>query len=434
MTWLTLFVTVFASLLAFLTTPSRALCVYCASLVLYPQALTLQIGSIDLTLGRVCIVAVLANAVVRGERHRSFQLAWADLFLLASWALGLVALLQTFPAIAVERHAGAFFDTMLPYLAARMIVTSERELTAVVKGLAVIAVPVVVLALYQMLSGRNPIGFLSEHYAFGLAGNRAEHEQIRLGLHRAAVTFTHAISLGLFCAMVATLTLALWMRRTWARPVIAALIACAGVGLFTSLSSGPLLALAAAALVFLVYAEWRLATALGCLAVASVVSISAYSGERYDEVLSDFAYSPTTAQFRLDLIREALGGGMHGHWWTGYGYVGIGPGTDNTHFHWRHKDLVNFYVALLVRTGLLGLIPFLIATVLYYARLVRAVLRAETPQTAWLAWCLLAAMAGWSIALMTVDALTPILQLLYVLMAMAWNMPTIVSVKVPRAS
>ena len=434
MSGLTLFLAIIVALLALCTTPSRALFVYCASLVLYPQALTLQIGSADFTLGRVCIMAVLVNVVVRRGAYRSFEWAWADLFLLASWVLGFVALLQTFPAVAVERHAGAFFDTILPYLAARLIVTSEQDFTTIVKGLAVIAVPLVVLALSQMISGGNPVGFLSGYYAFGLEGYRAEHGQTRLGLHRAAVTFTHAISLGLFCAMVAILTLSLWKRRVWPRPVVAGLIGFACVGLFTSLSSGPLLAVAGAAFVFMVYADWRLATAVACLALVSVASLSAYSGEPYDTVLTDFAYSPTSAQFRFDLLREVLGGGMSGHWWTGYGYVGIGPGTDNTHFHWRNRDLVNFYVAILVRTGLLGLIPFLFAGAFCYARLVRALLLTQTPAAAWMVWCLFAGMVGWSVALMTVDALTPILQLLCVLMAISLNMPLIVTAKAARAS
>lgn len=434
MTGLTLFVAIATALVALFTRPSRALCVYCACLVLYPQALTLQIGPADFSVSRICILAVLANAVVRHRRHRSFAWAWTDLFLLASWALGFVALLHTFPAVAIERHAGTFFDTILPYLAARLIVTSEGEFTTFVKGLAVIAVPLVILATYQMITGKNPIAFLSEHYAFGLKGYRGEDDDIRLGLHRAVVTFTHAISLGLFCAMAATLALWLWKQRIWATPVVVALIAFLCLGVFTSLSNGPLLALAGAAFMFISYTDWRLATALVCLALVSVVALSAFSGEPYADVLTDFTYSPTSAQYRIALVREALGGGMSGHWWTGYGYVGRGPGTDNAHFHWYNTDLVNMYVAILVRTGLLGLIPFLFANASYYARLVQAVRLAPTPETAWMVRCLLAGLVGWNVAMMSVAPLSQILQLLYVLIAIASNMPIIVTLKAARGS
>jgi hypothetical protein len=47
-------------------------------------------------------------------------------------------------------------------------------------------------------------------------------------------------------------------------------------------------------------------------------------------------------------------------------------------------------------------------------------------------WCLLAALIGWNVAMMTVGALDQILQLLYVLIAVASNMPSIVRLKAPR--
>lgn len=423
---LTLTLAAITSALATLATPSRALSVYCAALFLYPQALTIPIGPADFSLGRICILAVLANAVRHG-RHRSFEWTWIDVGLLASWALGLVALLQTFPAVALERHSGAFFDSILPYLAVRLCLTSRRELVSLIRDLALIAVPLVPLAVYQTITGQNPFGAFAEHYRFGLTGNRSEVLVPRLGLRRASVSFTHPIAFGLFCAMVATLTSALWNQRQWSRPMVGGLIGIACVGLFTTLSSGPLLALATAAFVLIAYTDWRAAAALALVAVAVVVSLAVYSGNPYLEVASWFAYSPKNAHFRLGLVREALGGGMTGHWWTGYGYVGIGPGTDNTHFHWEHRDFVNLYVQILVRTGLLGLIPFLFANVLIYARLAKAVRAAATPQSTWLAWCVLAAVVGLNAGMMTVGVLSQTLQLLYITFAMASNLPIIVA-------
>lgn len=432
MTGFTFCVAVLAVLGALTTTPGRALAIYCASLVLYPQALTLQIGTVDFSVSRICILAVLANAVFFSKRWRFFEWSWVDVFVLAAWALGFVALLQTFPAVAVERHAGAFFDTILPYIAARLIVTSQEELLTLVKSLAVIAVPIAILAVGQMLTGTNPIGFLSDYYNLGMAGHRVEHHEVRLGLYRAAVTFTHAISLGLFFALVGTLTLMLWEYRVWSRPLVAGFTAIAAIGLFTSLSSGPMIAVAGACFVFLVYFDARLVMALAALAFASVASIAAYSGEPYADVLTDFALNPETAQFRLDLYREALNGGMSGHWWTGYGYVGQGPGTDSTNFHWRKDDIVSIYLLLLVRTGLLGLLPFVVANVLYYVRLVQALLLARTREASWMAWCVLAGMAGWNLGMLTVAPLTAILQLLFVFIAISTNMPTIVTARAPR--
>jgi O-antigen ligase len=246
--------------------------------------------------------------------------------------------------------------------------------------------------------------------------------------------FSHPISLGLFFSMVGTLTLILWEVRVWSRLVVAALVFVAAIGLFTSVSSGPLLAVAGAGFVFLAYSDWRLAAALGALAFAAVVSIAAYSGEPYSDVVTDLALSPNTAQFRLQLYREVMNGGMTGHWWTGYGYVGLGPGTDNTQFHWRRIDIVSLYLQLLVRTGLLGLLPFVVANVLYYVRLIQALFLAQTRAAKWMVWCVLAGMVGWNLAMMSTGPLIVILQLLFLFIAISTNMPSIVIARAPRVS
>jgi hypothetical protein len=433
MTAVTLCIAIAAALAAWWARPIVALAIYCATLVFYPYALTVQIGTADFSVSRICILAVLAGAA-RFGRHRSFQWVWTDVFILAAWAFGLVALLQTFPGIALERQAGVFFDTILPYLAARLIVTSQEELGTLIKTIAVFAALLVPLALVQMFTGTNPVGFLSEYYSFGMKGERAEHPDVRLGLHRAAVTFPHAIHLGMFFVMSGVLTLTLWKSRLWPRAVVAALTVAAAIGLFTTLSSGPLVAAAAAALAFAAYADWRLMAALAGFAVVAVAFLSAYSGEPWLEVMTDFALNPVNAEFRLNLYREALGGGMSGHWWTGYGYVGLGPGTDNTGFHWRHDDILGLYLQILVRTGLLGLLPFLLATVFYCARLGSALASAATPQASWSAWCLLAVLVGWNAGLMTVGPGAVILQFLYLLIAVSANMPDIVADEGTRAA
>ena len=47
-----------------------------------------------------------------------------------------------------------------------------------------------------------------------------------------------------------------------------------------------------------------------------------------------------------------FGDGIDGHWITGYGYVGTGPGNDNSNFDWEHKDSINIYIAILATGGL----------------------------------------------------------------------------------
>lgn len=432
MTAVTLALATVGSLVALRCKPSLALCVYCAGLFLYPQALTIQVGSADFSLSRILILAVLANAILRSERYRSFRWSWMDTFLSASYLLGFVSLLHTVGAAAVERHGGAFFDTLLPYFAARLIITGEEDFVTLAKGLAVIAVPLVGLGLYQMLTGQNPIGDLSVYYHLGLEGQRAEDFIPRLGLYRAAVTFMHPIAFGLFCAMVAPLTLSLWHQQTWPRSIVLALVAVACAGVFESLSSGPWLSLACTALVFITYMRWRLAARLVLYGSIFVVGCLCYADRSYLDVLAAFSFKPLNALYRVGLIREALGGGMSGHWLTGYGYVGLGPGSDNSQFHWEHQDMVNLYIQTLVHTGLLGLTPYLLANGLYYVRLLEAMRIASSARATWLAVSVLAAMVGWNVGLMTVGALSQVSQLLYMAIAMSANMSAIVASEARR--
>jgi hypothetical protein len=432
MTTVTLALATLGSLVALRSRPSLALSVYCAGLLLYPQALTIQVGGADFSLSRILILAVLANAILRAELYRTFQWSWMDTFLSASYLLGFIALLSTVGMVAVERHSGAFFDTMLPYFAARLIVTDEDSFVTLAKGLAVIAVPLVGLGTYQMFTGQNPIGDLSVYYHFGLGGERGEDHIPRLGLYRAVVTFEHPIAFGLFCAMAAPLTLSLWHQQAWPKSVVLALAAVSCCGVFASLSDGPLLSVACTALVFISYVHWRLGFRLVLYGSIFLVIFMWYVDGSYVDALASLTFKPVNALYRFGLIGEALGGGMSGHWLTGYGYVGVGPGTDNTGFHWQHDDLVNLYIQVLVRTGLLGLTPYVLANCLYYVRLLEAIRIPSTPRAIWLAVSLLAAMVGWNVAMMTVGGLSQILQLLYIAVAMSANTPAIVTAEMRR--
>jgi O-antigen ligase len=116
---------------------------------------------------------------------------------------------------------------------------------------------------------------------------------------------------------------------------------------------------------------------------------------------------------------------MTGHWLFGYGYVGVGPGNDNTDFHWEHQDLTNIYIHILARAGLIALIPYLIVNFLYYRRLYQAARYATTQSDVWLIWCFAAALVGWNISMMTVSALAQIETLLFMFIALCANMPAI---------
>jgi O-antigen ligase len=107
----------------------------------------------------------------------------------------------------------------------------------------------------------------------------------------------------------------------------------------------------------------------------------------------------------------------------GYGFVGIGPGSNNSNFHWEHDDLTNIYIHILARAGLVALIPFLVINYLYYRRLYQAARYTTTYPQQWMLWCFGAALVGWNISMMTVSALDQVETLLFMFIALCANLP-----------
>ncbi len=424
MTAVTFSLALLGALLAWRVRPALALCVYCAGLFLYPQDLTLPIGRADFSLSRILIVVVLGNAILGAKLQSSFRWAWIDTLVCVAYLLAFAALLYTFPAIALERHGGKFFDTLLPYFAVRLIVTDEEACATLVKSLTLMALPLVVFAVYEMVSSNNVVALLTGSNSWQ---HGAHQHYLRLGMHRAAVTFAHPIAFGMFCSMVAPLGLSLWGSRGWPDAWLVALILVSCLGVFASLSAGPLLSLVFSGLVFVAYWNWRPVVGFALTAVILLAGVGWYTDRQYVDLLASLTFDARNAIYRVGLIREALDGGMSGHWLTGYGYVGVGPGTDNTNFHWQHPDIVNLYLQHLVRTGLLGLTPYLLVNALYYLHLFKAFSSATTSAAGWLPLCVFAAMLGWNAAMMTVGALSQTQQLLYIGIALSANMPLIVS-------
>ncbi len=427
------------SLLAFIVSvlvlalrPVYGFCIYLVALFGYSQSLTVPLGTIDFNLGRIVILAVLAKAIFGRGLLRSFKWNWMDTGILACYLGHVLALTQTVPArVFLEREGGTFFDTVMVYLAARLIIRTRNDWMTVIKGFACVGIPVALMAMYQSKTGHNPVRFMEQHFGFGHVTNPNAKSEMRMGLYRASVTLGGSIILGLFFAGIAPLALALWSRSSWPRPVVLIVFGLLVVGACSSMSSGPLFAIVVVLVLLVAFPFRRFWPILVVALVADMVFVEVFSNRHFYHVLTGLALNPQTAYYRIGLVEEALGGGMTGHWLAGYGYVGIGPGTDDTNFHWLHKDFVNIYVGKLARYGLLGLVPYLFVNFLYYRRLVQAAKRARVKADKWMIWCLMAVLVGWNVAMMTVAALGQVSTLLYIFIAVANNMPAFVTRRAP---
>ena len=425
----TLIIAVLASLLILGLRPIYGLAVYFVVLFGWSQRLTVALGPLDFTTARIVILVLIARAALDPGLRGSLRVTAMDGLVLVSY-LGVVAALAmtTSPAIWVIRESGTLVDTLLPYAAVRLIVRDRRELVTMVKALAVVGIPLALLGIYQSVTGHNPAGFMAEHFAWGMAREVTWPQPDRWGLHRATVTFGHPITFGLFFAAVAPLVLGMPRRGGgWSLPTRVIVAGAIAAGAFVSLSSAPLFALVAGGAFLCCYPVRRLWPAVLAGLVLSVLFVEIYSNRNFYHVLTRLAFRGPTAYYRIGLWEEAWGGGMDGHWLAGYGYVGVGPGVDNTNFHWHHKDLVNIYIGRMARYGMLGLLPFLALNAWIYVSLVKAGRRARAPADLWMTWSLAAALVGWNLGFMTVAALEHIQIMLYMLIGVAANMPMIMA-------
>jgi hypothetical protein len=424
---LTLLVAIPAALMALALRPIHGLCIYCAVLFCWSQWVTVPIGSLDFTTGRIVILPLTLSVIARGKGRMPFRWQWLDTWIVLTFLGTFVALLPNAPLKQIlERQGGWFLDTLLVYFVVRSAVKKREDLFTLTKCLACIGVPLALMGMVQAKTGFNAAGFMSGGYAWGLS-ERGVTTAMRHGFHRAYVTMGVHIIFGLFFAGVAPLVLGLWNHKQWPRPVLLIAYCILMGGLASSLSSSPYFAGFIAVCFFVVFPLRKYWPAFAIGLIACIVFVEVFSNRHFYEVMTRIAFNSDTAYYRVGLIDECFGGGMKGHWLFGYGYVGLGPGNDNSNFLWFHKDLVNIYIMKLARFGLAGLLPFMVANVIYYRSLYKAARTTKSVADQWMIWSVSAALVGWNIAMLTVSAMNQVETLLYILVALAGNMPVIVA-------
>lgn len=420
---LTLLVAGAASILIWLATPAMAVVIFVAAITWYPQYLPVAIGGVDFNVTRILAAVLIVRVLTRPDLIRSFRVTWLDVFVVGALLAQSLSLLTNEPLSKVlVREGGTLFDTVLPYLAARFLIRTREDIYTVIKGLLIVAVPLALAGVYQSITGFNVYGMLEAMSPWREGGDSF----MRKGFYRADGSFGNSIPFGLFFTAVFPLGIGLWQTREIPKNWLVPACGCVVLGALSSLSSGPLFALVAC-VGFLCFYRFRnyWMFVVGAV-VAVIIAVELYSNRNFYHVLTRFAFSSQTGYYRIGLVEEALGGGMKGHWLFGYGYVGVDADPEATGWHWEHRDLVNIYVKVLARTGLIGFIPFLLLTIEYYRRLYLAGRYAPTPSDKWLVWCVAAAVVNWNVAMLTVSALSQtqtVLHLLYALcgaLGFAW--------------
>jgi hypothetical protein len=413
--------------------PLTAICVYFAIIVLYPQHWTFKFGGMPtLFVGKVLIFPLMLNLVFKAKRLSGFRPNVLDagvvLLLLGQLTAGLIQGEDLWQVIAEQSHYIA--TETLGYFAVRLSITSRRDLLFLVKVLALTAMPLACIAIYESLTGDYVYAKLS----YLLSGQKEEMlaltGMLRSGFYRAATSFGVPIGLGLFFAACVPLVLCLRNDPSWKWWQMATVIILVSLGLLSTVSGGPLLSFAVSAMVLAYYPLRKSLPVAIPLALGIVVlwqlCAPAWGVAAPTDHLRNLAFNPKNADYRMGLIEEAFTGGMDDHWYFGYGTWGFGEKKPNPEFNWRHKDLVNIHIGQLVRFGLFGFVPYLAVSLMSFLKLGQAARVKRYSSDTWLIWCVFAFFVGWQVAFLTVGAVRQITCLLYLLTGLISNLPSIV--------
>jgi len=428
----TLTIAAVACAFVFALSPIYGLAVYVAAFSLYPSFLAVQVGTIDFTVLRIVILAVYARIFLLTDLPRRFRFAWVDKLVIVYFAAQIAAGLTTAQSAEafLENRSGAIFDMVLPYFAVRLIVTDRQKYLTLLKSVLVIAVPLALAGFYQCVMRYNPFAFLHSYGAWDLG--REYESMSRLGLMRADVVFSHPIMYGLFFAMFGPVCAGIFGHvRKSSRVLYWLAMGLMCLGLFASVSSGPALA-AMLSLAFLGFYRFRrhLKTAVVTVVVGCAI-LEVVSNRHFYDVVDRFTLDSSTAWYRSALIDVALfRGGMAGHWIAGYGYdtePGWGIMIDNS----PSTDIVNEYLLVLCRYGLIGLVPFFAMSIAAIKRLIYSYELSTQNSDKWLIWCLAASLFGLAGAMISVSLFGQPTTIFYMLLAFCGAMPAIVG---PRKS
>lgn len=422
----TLLISMIASVIVFATKPIWSLVVYCAALAWYPDYLTVKIGTIDFNAARIVILAIYANLFLRTNLPRRFKFILLDklvvIYFLCQILVGAVTTRSLMGFL--ENRAGAIFDMVLPYFAVRMIVTSRKEYLTLIKSILIVAAPLAIVGFYQCITGHNPFGFFWKYHAWKTGS--AKLPPVRYSFFRANVIFHHSIMYGLFFAIFGPVCAGILGHAKKYKTVYWIGLGLMGVGIFSSMSSGPILT-GLLSVLFIAFYRWRKYWKIATIIVVIMCGLVEISSNRhFYDVLGGFTLNPSTAWYRSKLITVALfEGGMSGHWFTGFGH-GVEPGWGPKIDGGNSTDMVNHYLYVLSCYGLAGFVPFVAMNIEAIKKLIDAHKASIRDSDKWLIWCLSGALFGLAGALVSVSLFGQPTTAYYMMIGFCGVMPLIV--------
>lgn len=419
----TLLIAAAASALIFFLSPIYGLVVYMAALIWYPQNLGVELGPADFSVSRIVILALYLSIFLKKDALKQFKFIWLDKLVIIYFAARILSGATTTPDIMklVEYNSGVFFDRALPYFAVRIIITNKEQYLLFLKWVLWLCAPLAILAFFECLTAHNLLAFGRVDMVY--SGHRWGH-------YRARATFNHPIYLGVFFAMVGAICAGLLKNIKKGRLFYMIGIGLTGLGVFSSLSSGGLFAMVAAILFIAFYRfrhYWKTAI-IGVILMCGVVEV--LSNRHFYDVVDRFAFNAATGWYRTRLFEVALfEGGMSGHWLTGYGMAD--PMWCDKIDMRDHTDMVNQYLLILCRFGLVGFVPFLLITGNAIKHLFKGFWKISAETDSWLVWCLAAGLFSVLLAFNSVSLFGQPINLFFIMLGLCAVLPAKLAERAP---
>lgn len=328
-----------------------------------------------------------------------------------SWAVTLVVMhtLMMRDAAALVNRLGYAYDALGFYFLFRFLIRDIRDFEKAVVVMAALIIPLAMAFLIEYFTGRN---------LFSVLGGVPEMTLRREGSLRCQGPFSHPILAGTVGATSIPLLMSLWFTEG-RRKVLSALAVTAAVTIiFTSASSGPLMAAiyGVAAMMlwplhrYMRYLRWGVLFLLVILHMVMKAPVW-YLIARLSSLVGG------TGWHRSELIDQAI---QHvGEWWLWGTRYTAHWGLNTLPFDPDMVDITNQYILEGVRGGALQLILFVLIIALCFRSVGRALRRSEGQPFAVkiILWSMGVALFTHAVSFISVSYFDQLIMLWYLLLA-----------------
>ncbi len=243
---ITLVIGILGSVLVILLRPPYALGVYIGVLLWYPDYLRVSIGTIDISAGRIVVTVLLVKCLCSKQLQSKFVWSRLDTLVALSMVVyvGVYCLTYQSLTMALENRSGFLMDTWFAYMSARLIMTDKAKLIGFVKAVSFVVAALAILGVMESNMHWRPFAPLRRFRPWRTLGEMTEERaaematgKARWGLTRAMGPFSHPIMFGSSFVMFLPLIWALRHQCNHWGKLSYPLVAMAGYGVFSTMSS-----------------------------------------------------------------------------------------------------------------------------------------------------------------------------------------------------